>query len=133
MSIYVDPLRPCVPTKKWPYNQSCHLVADSSSMDDLHTLAERIGLKRSWFQNHPLLPHYDLTAGKRKEAILAGAIWAYSGKEGRMNIPLWLFPSIIVSLNILSAIVYLKNKDYNRGIYWIAAAVLTITVTTRQQ
>jgi hypothetical protein len=42
-------------------------------MDALHTLAERIGLKRSWFQEHPLLPHYDLTPGKRKEAIAAGA------------------------------------------------------------
>lgn len=71
MSVYVDPLRPCMPSRKWPYTQSCHLVADS--LDALHELASRIGLKRAWFQDHPLLPHYDLTPWKRKEALAAGA------------------------------------------------------------
>ena len=43
-------------------------------LDDLHAFAASIGLKRSWFQDKPDgLPHYDLTAGKRRQAITAGA------------------------------------------------------------
>jgi hypothetical protein len=73
MSVYVDPLRPCIPSRKWPYRESCHLVTDLADLTDLHELAGRIGLKRAGFQDHPLLPHYDLTPGKRREAIAAGA------------------------------------------------------------
>ncbi len=71
-SVYVDSLRPCTPSKKWRYTQSCHLVSDS--LEALHAFAERIGLKRCWFENHKLMPHYDLTPGKRAEAIAAGAL-----------------------------------------------------------
>ncbi|HEX9013849.1 MAG TPA: DUF4031 domain-containing protein [Anaerolineaceae bacterium] len=72
--IYVDPLCDCIPSRKWPYPQSCHLVTDSADLGELHAFARRIGLKRAWFEDHPLLPHYDLTPGKRREAILAGAV-----------------------------------------------------------
>jgi len=52
---------------------SCHLTADS--LEELHRFAIRIGLQRTWFQNHPLLPHYDLTKSKRALAMKAGAIF----------------------------------------------------------
>lgn len=45
----------------------CHMVADT--VDELHALAARIGLKRSWFQGD----HYDLVPSKRAAALAAGA------------------------------------------------------------
>lgn len=49
----------------------CHLFADS--LDELHAVARRIGMKRAWFQNKRL-PHYDLVPTRRAAAIRAGAI-----------------------------------------------------------
>lgn len=40
------------------YTDGVHLIADS--VDELHTFAQKIGLKHSWFQNHPKHPHYDI-------------------------------------------------------------------------
>jgi Protein of unknown function (DUF4031) len=60
-----------------------HLTADT--VEELHQLAERIGLKREWFQPAcTKLPcividevcphfHYDVTKSKRVQAIRAGA------------------------------------------------------------
>ena len=72
MSVYVDEMRLCLRNKNWPYSQACHLVADS--VEELHAFARRLGLKRSWFQSKSDLPHYDLTEGKRFQAIARGAI-----------------------------------------------------------
>jgi len=70
--VYVDQLQPCLPNKNWRYCESCHLAADS--LNQLHDFAARLGLQRSWFQNHPRLPHYDLTKGMRFKALKMGAI-----------------------------------------------------------
>lgn len=51
---------------------SCHMYADT--LEELHALAKKIGLRREWFQNHTMLPHYDLTEGKRLQALRAGAV-----------------------------------------------------------
>ena len=72
MSIYVDPLLPCTMTAKWHHNQACHLIGDD--LDELHKFARKLGLKRSWFQADAALPHYDLTASKRRLAVTMGAI-----------------------------------------------------------
>ena len=40
-----------------------------------------------------------------------------------------IFPVILIVLDIGAAFVYLLSKDFRRFIYWIAAAVLTVTVT----
>jgi len=71
MSVYVDELLGCRRNKNWPYDESCHLLADS--VDELHGFAENLRLKRSWFQNKSL-PHYDLTSGMRARAVRAGAV-----------------------------------------------------------
>lgn len=57
----------------WKLGPSCHLLADT--LDELHTFAEKIGMKRSWFQMGASgnVPHYDLTASKRKKAVSLGA------------------------------------------------------------
>jgi len=49
------------------------LIADSAS--ELHKFAAKLGLSHKWFQGgNRRLPHYDLTAGKRKQAVKMGAV-----------------------------------------------------------
>lgn len=52
----------------------CHMTADT--LEELHDLAEKIGMKRSWYQPGAWLHlcHYDLTPGKRVAAVAAGAV-----------------------------------------------------------
>ena len=40
-----------------------------------------------------------------------------------------LFPVILIVLDICAVVVYGLNLDWRRCIYWIAAAVLTMTVS----
>lgn len=73
MSVYVDPMAPCLPNPRWRHRESCHLWADSD--EELHGFAESLGLLREWHQNKPGgLSHYDLTAGKRQAACRLGAV-----------------------------------------------------------
>lgn len=51
--------------------RSCHMIADT--LEELHAMADRIGLKREWFQERSF-PHYDLIASRRERAIRAGAV-----------------------------------------------------------
>jgi hypothetical protein len=74
MAVYVDRIMKWGRTASWPYEESCHLVADT--LEELHELAESIGLRRQWFQaglGHRV-PHYDLTPNKRDQAIRNGAL-----------------------------------------------------------
>jgi hypothetical protein len=48
------------------------MMADS--LDELHAMADRIGLKRSWFQDKSRYPHYDLRPSKRLQAVSYGAV-----------------------------------------------------------
>lgn len=50
-----------------------HMVATESE-EELHKFAQKMGLKRKWFQTSGRFPHYDLTT-KRKinQALAAGA------------------------------------------------------------
>ena len=41
----------------------------------------------------------------------------------------YIFPVTLIVLDILAGLVYGFNADYKKLIYWIAAAVLNITVT----
>lgn len=45
-----------------------HMIA--STDEELHRMAEAIGLRRAWFQGD----HYDVGIAKRKQAIALGAI-----------------------------------------------------------
>ncbi len=53
---------------------SCHLSSDVDDLEELHEFARKIGLRREWFQEHRILPHYDLTVARRAAAIAAGAV-----------------------------------------------------------
>ena len=54
----------------WPFRGRlwCHLVSDTS-YDELHALAQRLGIPRRGFQGD----HYDVPAELRDEAIALGA------------------------------------------------------------
>ncbi len=72
MAVYVDELFETEKTPRWRYTKACHLTADT--LDELHEFAQRIGMRRQWFQEHPKHPHYDLTAGRRRTAVRLGAV-----------------------------------------------------------
>lgn len=77
MTVYVDDAR--IPARvgrisgRWS-----HLFTDSTDLAELHAFAGRIGLRRAWFQHKPGpgydFSHYDVTDGKRRQAIAAGAV-----------------------------------------------------------
>lgn len=75
MPVYVDDmyLYPMGEFKRGPrtYKMS-HMIADS--LDELHAMADTIGVNRRWFQDKASGAHYDITMTKRKVAIAAGAI-----------------------------------------------------------
>jgi hypothetical protein len=52
----------------------CHMIADTP--DELHAMADRIGVARKWFQAPPKASHwhYDVAKSKRALAVEAGAI-----------------------------------------------------------
>lgn len=98
MAVYVDdalipadvPNGPRVHRSRWS-----HLVADTPR--ELHDFATRIlGLRRSWFQDHWPYPHYDLTEGKRRQALASGAGAIEYGGSGA-GIGRWLPPVLVTS------------------------------------
>lgn len=66
MAVYVDDSRLAWRGKSW-----CHLVADS--INELHAFAEQLGLKREWFQDRTMYPHYDVTVNVKERALALGA------------------------------------------------------------
>jgi hypothetical protein len=52
-------------------------MSTDGSIEELHVFANRIHLRREWFQKHHIMPHYDLTVSKREAAIKAGAIYVH--------------------------------------------------------
>ncbi len=67
MSVYVDGAM--IP---WRRGKWSHMTADTT--DELHAFANKIGLRREWFQDNPDHPHYDVTKSRRQDAIKLGAI-----------------------------------------------------------
>jgi hypothetical protein len=71
MSVYVDsaihPLRDRL---------MCHMF--SPHLDELHAMAERLGIQRRWFQDPSTMrvswPHYDIDAARRSLAVHLGAV-----------------------------------------------------------
>ncbi len=78
MTIYIDELitYPDVAIKpgiRHLGNQWCHMACDGD-LTELHAFAQRLGMHRRWFQDHRLVPHYDLTPEKRALAVAFGAV-----------------------------------------------------------
>ena len=68
MTVYVD-------TARHPFRGyvMCHMMADT--LEELHAMADRIGMERRWFQSPPKAshPHYDIPESKRARALSLGA------------------------------------------------------------
>jgi hypothetical protein len=64
-----------------------HMQADT--LEELHAMAERLGMRRAWFQSKPDKPwhdHYDLTRERREQAIALGALavgWREAARRNR--------------------------------------------------
>ncbi len=77
MAIYIDPIVEYPEAAIWPGirhmgNRWCHMACDGD-LNELHTFAARLGMPRRAFQDHRLVPHYDLTPEKRALAVQLGA------------------------------------------------------------
>jgi hypothetical protein len=70
--VYVDDLIRTQRSRQWPYDMSCHMIADTT--EELLTMAKRLGLNPAWVQSKgAYFEHFDLTKTKREEAIRLGA------------------------------------------------------------
>lgn len=67
MSVYVDSA-----FHRFWRMKMCHMIADT--LEELHAMADRIGVDRRWFQAKASFPHYDVCKSKRTLAVKAGAI-----------------------------------------------------------
>jgi len=69
MAVYVDDMRAPYKPSHAPGRRyvMCHMVADSEN--ELHAMADRIGVARKWYQGD----HYDIALSKRALAVAAGA------------------------------------------------------------
>lgn len=69
MTVYVDDM-------KAAYGRMvmCHMLADTD--DELHAMADRIGVQRRWWQSPEETSgsHYDIALSKRALAVAAGAV-----------------------------------------------------------
>lgn len=82
MSVFVDEFMIWLPSKIPCFRKgSCHMTADNE--DELHAMAKKIGLRRAWFQPHPIHRHYDLTESKRNLALRAGAVFVPALEQAR--------------------------------------------------
>ena len=76
MAVYVDPMfdTSWADHTVWPYDEACHMMSDND--EELHAMADKLKLRRSWHQKCPphSVSHYDLTKGKRWQAIRHGAV-----------------------------------------------------------
>lgn len=66
MAVYIDDCRLAWKGKQW-----CHMVADT--VEELHHFAQRLGLRRDWFQDRTMYPHYDITLNVKERALSMGA------------------------------------------------------------
>lgn len=64
MALYVDDPRHPLGRMKM-----CHMTADS--LEELHAAADRLGLRRDWYQGPPKTehPHYDISLSRRRRAV----------------------------------------------------------------
>lgn len=80
MTVYVDNM-------KAAYGRMvmCHMLADTD--DELHTMADRIGVARRWWQSPAATSgsHYDIALTKRAMAVQLGAVEITLRQASAMN------------------------------------------------
>lgn len=68
MAVYVDK-----PIHRLGRMIMCHMIADT--IEELHQMADAIGVDRRHFQSKASFPHYDICKSKRSEALKRGATY----------------------------------------------------------
>ncbi|RAI45276.1 DUF4031 domain-containing protein [Rhodoplanes roseus] len=69
MTVYVDDVQ-----HRFGQMIMCHMWADTE--DELHAMADGLGIARRWFQQPPKASwrHYDISLGKKRLALRRGAV-----------------------------------------------------------
>jgi hypothetical protein len=67
VTVYVDDMWKS-PVGRFGRMRMSHMIA--STEDELHAMAERLGLRRAWYQDG----HYDVSLEKRRQAVALGAV-----------------------------------------------------------
>lgn len=79
MTVYVDDMR-----ANFGRMVMCHMIATHD--DELHAMADKIGVSRRWHQAPPRHDsHYDIALSKRALAVAAGAVEVTWRELGAMN------------------------------------------------
>jgi Protein of unknown function (DUF4031) len=71
VACYVDTVR-SYPDAGLRFTEFCHLLADTR--DELHEMADALGIPRRFFQEHPWRWHHDLPDHLRARAVQLGAV-----------------------------------------------------------
>lgn len=90
MPVYVDDMQ----ARKGIYVFS-HMIATTD--EELHAMADAIGVQRKWWQAPPHTSHYDIVQTKRAEAYARGAIaisWREASYLCRIRDSTGVMPSI---------------------------------------
>ena len=64
MTVYVDDME-----TEFRGMRMCHMIGSDEA--ELHSMAERIGMRREWFQRGD---HYDVPQHRKAQAVAAGAV-----------------------------------------------------------
>lgn len=80
MTVYVDDAR-----HEYGRMLMCHMMADSD--EELHRMADRIGVARKWWQSPEKTSgsHYDICQSKRALAVQRGAVEITQRQAAAMN------------------------------------------------
>jgi hypothetical protein len=70
VTCYVDAIQ-SYPDAGLRFTEFCHLLADTR--EELHAMAEALGIPERFFQDHPWRWHHDLPAPLRPQAVELGA------------------------------------------------------------
>lgn len=81
MMVYVDDMH-LTPMGKFGRMKMCHMIADTT--EELLNMADLIGVDQKWLQ-HSGDPkeHFDISMGKRKLAVAAGAVEITMSQTGK--------------------------------------------------
>lgn len=79
MTCYVDDMRA-------PYGRliMCHLLAETD--EELHAMADKIGVARKWWQDKKSGSHYDICLSKRALAVQHGAVEVTMKQMAMLNV-----------------------------------------------
>lgn len=81
MTVYVDDMYKS-PMGQYGRMKMSHMWGPDE--EELHRMADTIGLNRKWFQKSASTPHYDVSMSLRKKAVAAGAVEVTMRQMGRL-------------------------------------------------